>query len=82
VRGDLDKALETLESASRNYGGHSEIQKRIRKILDLRSDGNIVPEPETSSSKEPPPNLQSQIRFLQELLQRVKSQQNIHSHKD
>lgn len=76
VRGDLDLAMENLESARHEYGESSEIMKRIRKILELRLDERVPPASTSSPPLENRVDLaaKNKIQFLEQVLKRLKAE--------
>jgi hypothetical protein len=80
VRNDLDRALETLDRARREFGEHREIQKRT-KILQqrLRNEEDEDDSPPAKTPAPPPPSrrasaVQEKINLLERVLYRIKSQ--------
>lgn len=78
VRGDLDRALESLENAQHEFGIHPEVQKRIKMIQRRRFDDDFeesAAKPESSAPLERDKlALQNKIRFLEAVLEKLKTQ--------
>jgi tetratricopeptide (TPR) repeat protein len=75
ARNDIDRALEALNEAERLYGADPEIVKRL-KLIHQRSLGATSYPQSSAELITPPPRihteLDNQIDFLQDLLQRIK----------
>ncbi len=72
VRNDMEKAIETIQTAEEQLGSHPELVKRMRLVRE-RTLEESEPTPENSQNIRRSETLNSKIDLLQSLLERLKT---------